>query len=310
MNEFSLIKNFFSPLVDKEALNLEDDAAIIQSLKNDDFVISTDTLVEKIHFFGTEKPELIAKKSLRVNLSDLAAMGAEPLYYNLSISIPPKKSRSFIKAFSKGLELDQNLFDVRLIGGDLTSSKDVIVITISIIGKVPSGKFVSRRGARNGDFLFVTGILGASKLGLNNFDKKSKNYDFVKKRYLLPEPRINFGLKVRDYANSMIDISDGLIQDAGHLARLSNLELDLDFRNIPLTKIKHVSYKKILNAALYGGDDYELLFSSSPNNEKKLFQIANDLGLNLSKIGKFRKGAAGKIFYNTKEVKNESYMHF
>ena len=144
MNEFDYIKNYLRPLTNKVGRLFLDDAAVFSSQKNIDYVVSTDTLVEKVHFLGNESPKVLAKKALRVNLSDLAAMGAEPLYYNLSLSIPKKRAEAFIKPFSEGLSLDQKYFNIHLIGGDLTSSNSDITITITIIGKVPIGKAVPR----------------------------------------------------------------------------------------------------------------------------------------------------------------------
>ena len=173
MNEFDYIKNYFAPLTGKEARFLKDDAAIIEGDKKFDYVISTDTLVEKIHFFGNEDPKHIAQKSLRVNLSDLAAMGASPLYYNLSLSLPKLNSNNFIKQFVKGLKSDQKRYKISLIGGDLTSSNKYINITITIIGSITRGKAISRSGACEGDNLYVTGVLGLSSIGCKYF--KSTN---------------------------------------------------------------------------------------------------------------------------------------
>ena len=165
MNEFDLIDKYFKPLTNIVGRNLKDDAAVFSSSRKEDFVISTDTLVQKIHFVGDERPDVLAKKALRVNLSDIAAMGAKPLFYNLSLSLPKKIAHNFIYYFSRGLRSDQKKFGVYLIGGDLTSSEQ-IVITISIIGSVPKGKSISRSGARDGDNLYVTGILGLANIGL------------------------------------------------------------------------------------------------------------------------------------------------
>ena len=159
MNEFDYIEKYFQPLTSDEARNLKDDAAIFKQKSNHDLIISTDTLAEGIHFFGNENPKDIAKKSLRVNLSDMAAMGAKPIFYNLSISVPKYKVENFIPKFAKGLFEDQEFYGLKLIGGDLTSSLQDINITITIFGETLNKKSISRDGAKNGDLLYVSGVL-------------------------------------------------------------------------------------------------------------------------------------------------------
>ena len=264
MNEFDYIDKYFRPLTNKFALNLKNDAAIFNQKSSFDLIISTDTLVEGIHFFGNEDPADIAKKSLRVNLSDMAAMGAKPIFYNLSLSVPKIKASQFIPKFAKGLQDDQEMFDIKLIGGDLTSSLKHINITITIFGKTSKGKSIPRDGAKIGDYLYVSGILGLSKIGLDNYNSNFKELQEAKRKYLLPQPRVDLGISLKNIANSMIDISDGLVQDATHLAKNSELTVELNLSKIPLPNINKIDKKLILDSALYGGDDYELLFSCDP----------------------------------------------
>ncbi len=312
MNEFEYINKYFKPLVGEEARGLKDDAAVYKPKKNTEIVISTDTLVEGIHFFGNEKPSEIAKKSLRVNLSDMAAMAAEPLFYNLSLSIPKKQAKTFIPDFVDGLKQDQETFNLKLIGGDLTSSIKYINITISIFGLAPSGKSISRDGAKPGDLLFVSGTLGLSKIGLDNFFSKSKIYNDAKIKYLLPDPRVHLGLSLRNIANSMIDISDGLVQDAKHLAVSSNLSLEININDLPLPICDHLKHKDILDAAIYGGDDYELLFSCGSDNENLLKKISKKLKIKITKIGVFSEYKDDHLkFKNYNKIpKVISYSHF
>ena len=310
MNEFDYIKKYFKPLTNEVGRSLEDDAAVFSSNKSIDYVLSTDTLVEKIHFLGDENPETIAKKALRVNLSDLAAMGAEPLYYNLSLCIPPKKVKNFIPSFTRGLKSDQKQYHIYLIGGDLTSSLKYITITITIIGKVSKGKAVSRKGALDGDYLYVTGVLGLSKIGLDYLKSNKKDFNIAKKKYFFPEPRVNFAFKLSNYVNSMIDISDGLLQDASHLSKASGLEVHLNLENLPLPNIRSLNQDYILKSAMYGGDDYELLFSANPKNEKKILSLAKKFNIKLSRIGYFKRGKQGNLFANSNQLDVKSYMHF
>ena len=312
MNEFEYIKNFFKPLVGKEARGLKDDAAIYKPRLNTEIVISTDSLSEGIHFFGSENPADIAKKCLRVNLSDMAAMGAKPIFYNLALSVPKKKASVFIPRFAAGLKEDQEKFNLKLIGGDLTSSLKHINITISIFGEVSSGKAVSRDSAQSNDLLYVTGCLGLSKIGLDNFSSNLESFYQAKQKYLFPQPRVSLALSLRKIATSMIDISDGLVQDSTHLAINSNLTLELDISNLPLPKCSSLKVGQILDAALYGGDDYELLFSCKVGHEKYLKKLSDKTGVKITKIGFFTEFK--DVFLKFKEFdqipKPISYSHF
>jgi len=312
MNEFDYIKKYFRPLTGEISRDLKDDAAVFKQNKGKDLIISTDTLVEGIHFFGNEDPLVIAKKSLRVNLSDMASMGAKPIFYNLSLSIPKNKVKSFIPKFSKGLKEDQEKYKIELIGGDLTNSPSHINITITIFGETKTGKSISRKSSQNGDLLYVSGILGLSNIGLINFNNKSSSFNIAKNRYLLPQPRVELGLILNPLVNSMIDISDGLVQDATHLAVSSGLSIELDLKNIPIPNIKKINHNELLDSALYGGDDYELLFSCSPKNENIINKISKNINLKLTKIGNFSIYVDKYlIFKNSKKIpKDNSYLHF
>ena len=311
MNEFDYIDKYFRPLTNKFALNLKNDAAIFNQKSSFDLIISTDTLVEGIHFFGNEDPADIAKKSLRVNLSDMAAMGAKPIFYNLSLSVPKIKASQFIPKFVKGLQDDQEMFDIKLIGGDLTSSLKHINITITIFGKSSKGKSIPRDGAKIGDCLYVSGILGLSKIGLDNYNSNFKELQEAKRKYLLPQPRVDLGISLKNIANSMIDISDGLVQDATHLAKNSELTVELNLSKIPLPNINKIDKKLILDSALYGGDDYELLFSCDPFYENSLKKLSSKMNLKLTKIGIFKKFNKEFLkFKNNNSKPKNSYLHF
>ena len=311
MNEFDYIDTYFRPLTNKFALNLKNDAAIFTYKSSFDLIISTDSLAEGIHFFGNEDPADIAKKCLRVNLSDMAAMGARPIFYNLSLSVPKIKASQFIPKFAKGLKDDQEIFDIKLIGGDLISSLKHINITITIFGKTLNGKSIPRDGAKIGDCLYVSGVLGLSKIGLDNFNSNFKEFQEAKRKYLFPQPRIDLGISLKNIANSMIDISDGLIQDATHLAKNSNLTVELNLSKIPLPNIKQLDKEIILNSALYGGDDYELLFSCNTCNKSLVKKLSAKLNLKLTKIGVFREFKKKYLeFKNNNSKPKNSYLHF
>ena len=311
MNEFDYIEKYFRPLTNKYAFDLKNDAAIFNQKSSLDLIISTDTLAEGIHFFGNEDPADIAKKSLRVNISDMAAMGAKPIFYNLSLSLPKHKANYFIPKFAKGLREDQEIFDINLIGGDLTSSLKHINITITIFGETYNGKSIPRDGAKVGDSLYVSGILGLSKIGLDNFNSNLHEFQEAKRKYILPQPRVDLGISLENIANSMIDISDGLVQDAVHLAKNSKLTLELNLSKIPIPNIKSLDKKLIFNSALYGGDDYELLFSCNNFNESLVEELSKKINLKLTKIGIFKEFKDEYlIFKNNNSKPKSSYLHF
>ena len=310
MDEFDLIRKYLVPISSAESQFLSNDGAVFKPKKNLDYVVSTDTIVEKIHFIGNEPPDQIAKKALRTNLSDLAAMGADPEFYSLAISLPKAKSKSFIENFAKGLKEDQKKYKIKLLGGDLTASSELITITISIIGTVPSGQCISRSNSRVNDLLYVTGVLGLSNIGLLNLMKNDKKYSIAKLKYYLPQPRVEFSSSVRNFVTSMIDISDGFIQDCNHLARLSNLEFAINIKNLPISDIDLLSYEERLNAALIGGDDYELLFTAPPVHKEKINKIAKLQGLQITNIGYVKNGKNGQVTSNNRPINIDAYKHF
>ena len=310
MNEFDLIKRYLAPISSMESQFLSNDGAVFKPKINLDYVVSTDTIVEKIHFKGNESPDLIAKKALRTNLSDLAAMGADPEFYSLAISLPNTKAKGFLEKFAKGLKEDQKEYKIKLLGGDLTSSSDIITITINIIGTVPSGKSISRSNAMANDLLYVTGVLGLSNIGLLNLNKNDNEYSEAKLKYYLPQPRVKFSASVRNFVSSMIDISDGFIQDCRHLAQLSNLEFVVNLEDLPISTIELLSYEEKLSSALIGGDDYELLFTSSPDHEEKINKIADSNGLQITNIGYVKNGNNGEVTSNNKPINLTAYKHF
>ena len=204
-----------------------------------------------------------------------------PFFYIVKFT---KKTKSLPQILTKD---DQKRFNIKLIGGDLTSSMKHINITITIFGETENKKSIPRNGSKIGDFLYVSGILGLSKIGLDNYNSNNKELSIAKNKYLLPEPRVELGMSLNKIANSMIDISDGLVQDATHLAKNSNLSIELDLSKIPIPKFKTFKQKNILDSALYGGDDYELLFSCNPL-KKNFTKLAIKQNITLTKIGVFK----------------------
>ena len=312
MDEFDFIKKYFQPLTGSIGRKLQDDAAVYRPKANKEIVITTDSLVEGIHFFGSENPKYIAQKALRVNLSDIASMGAVPLFYNLAINIPKNNVECFLPKFVEGLQVDQETFNIQLIGGDLTSSRNDIHITVTMFGHIPFGEAVGRNTAKDNDDLYVTGKLGLSKIGLENFFSKSSLFNDAKKKYLLPNPRVKCGIFLRKIANSMIDISDGLVQDSFHLAFNSCLSLEIDLNSLPISYCYPLNQNTMINYALYGGDDYELLFSCNSDKTDLVKQLSIKTNIEFTKIGRFYKDNKPTLkFKNSKKLpKKLSFNHF
>lgn len=259
MNEFELIERCFRPLAADfpGALELADDAALLSPPPGHQLVVSADMLNEGVHFLGSEDPALIARKALRVNLSDLAAKGAEPWCYFLTLAIPAPLDEVWITRFCEGLAEDQREFGIALLGGDTTSTIGKISISITALGHVPEGMMLRRSGGNPGDILCVSGTLGDAAEGLRLLREDTPPSDPLVARYLLPQPRTALGLQLRGLASAAMDISDGLAQDLRHLCRASSVGAVVHAKSIPRAGAT-------LEQALGGGDDYEILFAVPP----------------------------------------------
>ena len=265
MSEYSLITRYFVPLAEhfSGSLFLSDDAAILDVPAGQQLVITKDSISEGVHFIGNEAPALIAKKLLRTNLSDLAAMGATPYCYFLSIALPTPLDESYIQAFASGLADDQKTFLIHLAGGDTITTKSAATFSITAHGLVPHGKALRRNGAKVGDIIYVSGTLGDAALGLQQL-KTGGTDQYLINRYQLPQPRVSLGESLRDIATSCIDISDGLLADMNHICKASNVGADIHQTHLPLSAAAHKQVEKDAANWAYiyaGGDDYELLFT-------------------------------------------------
>lgn len=308
-NEFSIIAKYFKPLAAgfTGSLNLSDDAAIIAQLPDSELVITKDAISQGIHFIGNEPPELIAGKALRVNLSDLAAMGATPLCYFLALMLPKNTSEQWLEKFAGGLKQTQEEFNISLAGGDTTATEGSFSISITAIGTIPKGAALKRSGAKAGDDIYVSGTLGDSALGLELLQSSPFPHPpshFIN-RYLTPEPRIKLGEKLRGTATSAMDISDGLAQDLGHICTASNVGAIIYAEKIPISKCHpalvaesgenhtDLTYNTrprnecwvTIEKALTGGDDYELLFTAAPDKRQFIAALAKPLNLQITLIG-------------------------
>ncbi|WP_298958047.1 thiamine-phosphate kinase [uncultured Roseibium sp.] len=277
--EFDLIREFFAPLAkDPGSLGLTDDAAVLTPRAGSDLVLTKDMLAADVHFFSEDPPEAIAAKALRVNLSDLAAKGAKPRGYLMGLALPSDWSPDWLERFCSGLADDQKAYDFKLLGGDTIRSSGGLLVSITALGEVPSGKAVRRTGARPGDLLFVTGTIGDAAAGLQvrldpAFGQErvlsAADSQYLCDRYLLPRPRTALTPVLLEYANAAMDVSDGLIADCGHLGRASDVDIVLDLDKVPVSRaierIKANSQDDFLRC-VDGGDDYEILACVSEEN--------------------------------------------
>ena len=319
MDEFSIIAKYFRPLAKNFAgsLNLSDDAALLTPPEGHELVITKDAISEGIHFIGSESSDLIATKALRVNLSDIAAMGAQPICYFLALMLPKNTTEDWLEKFAEGLKKTGDEFKISLAGGDTTATNGSLSISITAIGIIPKGKALKRSGAKIGDDIYVSGTLGDSALGLGLLSSRAQprdlGKDFFINRYLLPEPRLKLGVALRDIATACMDISDGLAQDLGHICTTSNVGAVIHVNNIPLSSLRGGKADAAIQYALTSGDDYELLFTAPPDKKPAIENLAKSLQLPLTCIGKITTGNNVHILdENGKEIElaKKGFMHF
>jgi len=318
LNEFEIIDHYFKPkFLDNQQglkLGIGDDAAVIDISQDEELVVSIDTLVEGVHFLKDTSPQDIANKSLLVNLSDIAAMGASPKWITLSLTLPDNNS-DWLKEFSKKFNSLLADYSLVLIGGDLT--KGPLSITIQAHGIVPKGKFLCRDGAKPGDFIYVTGELGAAAYTLRYLEDSDKNLKPTNEeiqRLNKPEPRIEVGLKLRDIATSCVDISDGLFSDLKHILRASKVGAEVKLMYIPYSKsLKLLDKELAIELALTGGDDYELCFTTpSFVSQSDLEKVITET--QISQIGKINELSSKLNLIDddgeSYNLKSKCYKHF
>ncbi|HQT77059.1 MAG: thiamine-phosphate kinase [Rhodospirillales bacterium 20-64-7] len=287
--EFALIARHFRPLAGPGALDLRDDAALLTPPPGRDLVLTVDAMVAGVHFLPDDPPDLVARKLLRVNLSDLAAKGAVPLGYLMTVSAPPATPDSWFAAFAAGLAQDQATYGVTLLGGDTTSTPGPVSLSLTIIGHVAPGTAVHRSGAQAGDGVWVTGTIGDGALGLAVArGKLTDPTGFLLGRYRLPQPRVGFPLA--GIASASMDVSDGLVQDLGHICRESGLAAEIAVQDVPLSDAARKAGPDWLPTCLTGGDDYEVLMAVPPAQEAALRQAAAQAGIPVTRIGHFHSG--------------------
>ncbi len=294
MDEFDLIAELFAPLAEGEAgaRGLADDAAVLDPTPGRALVIAADALVEGVHFLADDAPDLVARKLLRVNLSDMAAMGAEARGYLLTVQIPRDRDDAWLRAFAAGLAADQREFAVTLLGGDTVSTPGPFAASITMLGEAPPGAALGRDGAAAGEAVYVSGTLGDAALGLDSLkgrldDLAPEDRAALIERYRLPRPRLALGCALRGLASAAIDISDGLVADLGHIADRSGVAIEIDARLLPLSPaaaraIAAEPGRRV--RALAGGDDYELAFTSAAGDDA-VAMLSRTLSLPITRIG-------------------------
>ncbi len=325
--EDRLIGRFFRPLAtDPRALALDDDVALMTPQAGLDLVLKTDAIVEHVHFLPDDPPDVIARKALRRNLSDLAGKGAMPSGYLLSIALRGDVSDDWLAGFAKGLRDDAEGFRCPLLGGETVKTPGPVTISIAMIGTVPTGSLVRRSGGRAGDRVFVTGSIGDAVVGLrvrrepalaDRWGLTREERDFLVNRYLLPQPRIGLGQALRSYASAAIDVSDGLAGDLAKLCRASNVSGEIEIKRIPFSSPVRVAMgidSALAEAVLTGGDDYEVICAVPPGRVKPFLQDAARSQVAVAEIGTLTAGGGPPIFVDAtgKPMAFErlSYSHF
>lgn len=318
MGEFELIQRYFRRTIKNRqdvVVGIGDDCAVVTVPQDKRLVMSLDTLVAGVHFFSDMPPEDLGYRALAVCLSDLAAMGAEPAWVTLGLTLP-KADPQWLEAFSKGFFSLADRYNLQLIGGDTTQG--ALSITCQVHGFVPMGNVILRRGAKPGDHIFVTGDLGGAALALDwlSQDKAPllEQYPEVKQRFYRPQPQIEAGCILCDYASSAIDISDGLAADLTHLLETDQLGARVYIEQIPINKAlkKFFSNKRAQNFALTTGDDYQLCFTME-NDSHQLKALMDKLPVQITCIGSITESGGLTILdsqSNNWQLPTQGYQHF
>ena len=320
--EDSLISRYFKPLAtDPGALGLTDDAAILKP-SGDELVVTTDAIVEGVHFLPNDPPDTVARKALRVNLSDLAAKGAAPAGFVLTLALRVPDD-AWLTAFARGLGEDATQFGCSLLGGDTVSTPGPLMISITAFGRVPPGRMVRRIGAKAGDRVVVSGTIGDAALGLELLKSAAAaalggdEREMLIGRYRVPQPRVALAQAVRDHASAAMDVSDGLAGDLAKLCAASEVSAAIDAQSIPLSGPARTllgSGAASIESIVSGGDDYEILCTIPENRFEAFEQAAKLAGVAVTSIGTIIAGLAVPRFIDGQGAEialpRLSYSHF
>jgi thiamine-monophosphate kinase len=289
ISEFSLIERFFAKPTPQALLGVGDDAALMAIAPGMELAVSTDMLVSGTHFFPDADPRKLGWKTLAVNVSDMAAMGAKPRWATLALALP-RAEEAWLEAFASGFFACAGKFGIDLVGGDTT--RGPLTLSVTIFGEIPQGQALRREGARPDDDIWVSGTLGGSALALAAIQGQtpldSDDLDACRQLLDMPQPRVDLGLALRGIATSALDISDGLLGDLGHILERSRVGAELCFDALPA----HAALEPLLageraqHCLLAGGDDYELCFTAPRVKHDEIKALEDRLGLKLSRVGK------------------------
>jgi thiamine-monophosphate kinase len=321
LGEFGRIGRFFAPLAGPGGLGLRDDAALIDCAPGRRLVVTVDAMVEGVHYLPEDPPDLVARKLLRVNLSDLAAMGATPRHYLLTTALPAAFGDDWVARFAEGLAEDQRRFGVDLLGGDSVATKGAAVLSLTAIGEVAAGAEIRRSGARRGDRIWVSGTIGDALLGLEALrgrraELRSEERAALVARFQLPEPRIALGPRLIGVAHAMLDVSDGLLADLGHICEASRVGAEVGLSALPLSppaRLLAAADPDLKVRLAGGGDDYELLFTAPPEASGAISALAAELGVPITAIGTIGRGDRVRLLDasgNEQRVETAGYRHF
>jgi thiamine-monophosphate kinase len=322
--EDRLIAKYFRPIATHPgAFGLADDAAAIAPPPGCDLVLTTDGVISGVHFFPEDPADTVARKALRINLSDLAAKGAAPLGFLMSIGLPAGLAPDWLERFAQGLREDAEFYRCPLLGGDTDRSPGAITVTIAALGTVPHGTMVRRAGARPGDRVVVTGTIGDAALGLVLRNDKAERWkldaamrEHLIGRYLLPQPRNAIAEALRRYATAAIDVSDGLAGDLAKLARASEVGADIAIEQVPLSAAARrvlAAEPAAIETILTGGDDFEVIATVAPDRVEDLRAAAALASLAVTEIGTVTKWPGVRLVSADGRVhtfKRPSYSHF
>ncbi len=321
LDEFARIARFFAPLAAPGALELKDDVALIAGPPGEQYVLKTDAIVEGVHFLPDDPPAQIAQKLLRVNLSDLAAKGATPFGYLLMTALPKSRGDDWVEAFAAGLAADQATYGIGLLGGDSVATPGPVTLSVAAIGRIAAGRAVLRKGARPGDRIYVSGTLGDAALGVlaakgMELGVGREARDFLVDRFRLPQPRLTLGPRLIGIATAMMDISDGLVADLGHLCDVSGVGAVIEAARLPLSAAAQAALARDparLALVLGGGDDYELLFAAPDAAAGQLDGLARELLVPITAIGRIAAGQGVRVVDgggNDIKIEVRGYEHF
>jgi len=303
--EFELIDRLFAPLAAgfPGAYGLADDVAYLTLQgglvgAGEELVLKTDALVSGVHFLPDDPADLVARKLIRVNLSDLAAKGARPLVYTLALILPATIDFAWLERFAAGLAADQAAFGVALAGGDTDSTPGPLALSLTILGAIPTGQRMLRGAAVVGDAVFVSGTIGDGALGLKAIRDElgslaAADLAYLTQRYRLPEPRLALGQALRGLAHATMDISDGLVGDLQHICDASKVGAAIEAQRVPLSPPARAALDRdasLMASVLGGGDDYELLFTAPPAAEAALVAPRGQRGVGVTRIGTIEQG--------------------